>query len=134
MSRIKTFLTICSFWSLLSCGNSDEVSVKYATLKEAQIDVDRGWIPPVLPPSTYSIEDSHNLDVNVGEGAFKFNPTEYSSFITKLTVTNQISLKGEAELRKRGFKFFTYSEKETIWPFALHPDAGVGKYRMELKR
>src|SRR5687767_1671127 len=64
----------------------DGVVTRYATLHEARVAraFERGWLPPLLPDSARDIRESNDLDVNVGNGAFAFDPGELESYLKRL--------------------------------------------------
>lgn len=68
----------CLFVLLTGC--SDVVASRHATLADARSDIERGWIPPVLPASTVRIRESHDLDTNVGHGTFAFGAADSEPF------------------------------------------------------
>ena len=133
--RILVLIALATF--LAGCG--DEISRKYSTLADARVDVEKGWIPPILPPSTYSIRDTHDLDLNLGEGSFLFDPKEFEVLMNGLSATPNFSsrfLPKDAErkaLEKAGFSFRQHFANDTIWLVAATRD-GHGRYWMELKR
>lgn len=66
-------------------GCSDTVTSSHATLAAAKPDINRGWIPSVLPQSSVQIRESHDLDLNVGQGTFAFGASDAEEFRAALT-------------------------------------------------
>jgi hypothetical protein len=56
----------------------------HANLADAQSDIARGWIPDSLPPSTAQIHEAHDLDTNLGQGAFTFDSVDAPAFRDRL--------------------------------------------------
>jgi hypothetical protein len=79
-----------------SCRNLDVVTASYATLAEAERAgaVDRGWMPPGLPPGAYDIREAHDLDSNRRWALFSF-PASQSAALRGLLETSEASLSGQ---------------------------------------
>src|SRR5438874_9525195 len=77
--RVSSLLAAAVTLFLSSC---DEVTSRYATPEDARADglFDRGWLPDILPVSTYNIRVTADLDVNRSEGEFSFDPEDFPSF------------------------------------------------------
>ena len=124
---------ICAL-GLIGCLYSDEISRSYATLADAREDIEKGWIPPCLPPSTHHISDSHNLDTNIGEGSFRFTPGDLASF-QACTPANDADLAGGypdsregQSLKAAGYQFLKIPE----FTLAIHP-SGKGRYWLKVE-
>jgi hypothetical protein len=78
-------LLSCYFTALLLIP-SNIVASHYPTLATARADrlFERGWLPDILPPSTYGIRTANDLDLNTSEGEFSFDHSEYVSFAKQL--------------------------------------------------
>lgn len=65
---------------------TDVVENRYSSLAEARIDhlFDRGWLPDILPASAYDIRTNNNLDLNLSEGQFSFEPLEAAAFMSRV--------------------------------------------------
>jgi hypothetical protein len=68
------------------CGCSDVVIKEYPTRADAITDqlFERGWLPSIIPPSSYEIRVESNLDLNVGEGHFSFDLKDRIGFLSAL--------------------------------------------------
>ena len=94
----------------------------------------KGGCPAASPPSTHSISDSHDLDLNIGEGSFKFAPEDFASFrthapVTDLDLASRHPVSREwPVLKKAGYHFLTIPE----FVVAVHP-SGKGHYWFNLK-
>lgn len=122
--------------SLIGC--SDTVTTTFTDFHQAQNAgaFDRGWLPPILPPSAKNITEKNNLDLNVGEGFFTFLPEDINTFITKgaeAIKINPTSGSPQQKYQKDGFRFLTFSKDSTSWLIALHQD-GRGAYWVETKK
>lgn len=109
----------------------DEVSRSYATLADAREDIEKGWIPDCLPPSTHHLSDSHDLDTNRGEGTFEFAPVDFAMFqvVTPLTDADLTDKKDWRGLKEAGYHFVTSGE----FILAVNP-SGQGRYWFSLNR
>jgi hypothetical protein len=68
------------------CGcNLDVAERHYESLATAKGDT---WLPEsALPPSTRSIDEQNNLDLNVSSGEFRFAPSDAAAFFNRLSPT-----------------------------------------------
>jgi hypothetical protein len=57
--------------TLASCG--DNRSASFKTLQEAEASglIEKGWIPPEVPPDATDIRVRWNLDTNVSKGSYR---------------------------------------------------------------
>jgi hypothetical protein len=119
-------------------GCSDTVTTTFVDYHQAQIQgaFDRGWLPPILPPSTKNITESNNLDLNIGEGFFTFSPEEIATFTVKgaqAIKINPASGSPQHKYQKEGCQFLTFSKDSTSWLIAIH-QSGKGAYWVETKK
>ena len=68
----------------LLVGCSDVIESSHATLAAAKQDIERGWIPSILPASTVEIREWHDLDTNIGHGSFGFGEEGTEKFKSAL--------------------------------------------------
>jgi len=56
----------------------ESVSSSYATRAEAEADAvfESGWLPCIVPASVKAIEMSNDLNLNISNGDFRFDPQE----------------------------------------------------------
>ena len=134
---ILVFLTVlalpASLWFGVSmCYNYfEQMTESYSTLAEAQDAIERGWIPPILPPSTTKIHDTHNLDSNIGNGSFQIDPREITyleahgakPYPTDLVAADP----AKSRLLSQGFRFLLYSNEMSGWILAVH-ESGQGYF------
>jgi hypothetical protein len=119
-------------------GCSDTVTTTFTDIQQAQTEgaFDRGWLPPILPPSTKDIWEKNNLDLNIGEGAFTFSPEEIKVFTqsgAEAININPASGSPQAKYQKEGFRFLSFSNDSTSWLIAVHPE-GRGAYWVGQKK
>ena len=100
-------------------GCNEDVRSNHPTLIDAKSDIEKGWIPPVLPASTVKINESHDLDLNTGHGTFSFGQADAEQFKKSLTtIGDSESLSGieidRKRLKQEGFDL--YNMKVSIWP------------------
>lgn len=57
-----------------ACRDADVVTASYATLAEARQAgaIDRGWVPPLVPPGAHDLREAHDLDASRRWGLFSF--------------------------------------------------------------
>jgi hypothetical protein len=131
-------LGLASLLGIVSCGDLDVVSRHYATLEDAQEDIEKGWIPATLPKSAYDIHDSHDLDLNVGECTFKFDKEllwVYMNGLFQHIPENARGLPDDEELarlEREGYLMKGYSSGDTFYLVGLHRE-GKGRYWMALQ-
>lgn len=96
-------------------GCSDVVVSNHATLAEAKSDIERGWIPPVLPVSTVQIRESHDLDANTGHGIFAFGAEDVAQFRSALTSLpsgeqiRRVHIPRE-QMEREGYSFYRHGD------------------------
>jgi hypothetical protein len=123
---------------LLSCamvGCDDIVTNRFADFQQAQRAgaFERGWLPPILPPSTTDIVEKNDLDLNLGEGSFSFSPADWDYFIANGAKAVKVGAESGSSRRQKqaeGFEFLTYARESTSWLIAVHPE-GRGAYWVE---
>ena len=78
-----TRIVIFVFAAFLVCGCGDTVTSRYETRADAEADklFQRGWLPSIIPKSSYDITTKNDLDINVSEGQFSFAPNHAEEFI-----------------------------------------------------
>ena len=126
---------------LLSACMLDTVTSRYANLEEARADrlFERGWLPDVLPPSTTQIRTSNELDLNLSEGEFSFNPGERELLFTKLSAgappDSRLADWDEivSEFAGRGYSAWTYRDEGSTWAFFCQESKGYCEYHMWLR-
>lgn len=117
---------------------SDTVTSQYATLADARANriFERGWLPDVLPGSSYNIITSNNLDLDTSTGEFSFDPSDGQELRSRL--------KPGAPLRSRfagwpgitsnykrdGFSAFSYQQEQCTWSFFCRLERGECIYFM----
>lgn len=55
-----------------ACGDLEVVTNTYATAMEARPAVERGWIPPILPPGAHDLREAHDNAGTRRWGLFSF--------------------------------------------------------------
>jgi hypothetical protein len=92
-SRLATLIfTACT---LTACGNADVITNTYATAAEARQAgaIDRGWMPPFIPPGAHDLREAHDVDTNRRWGLFNF--VESDDAIVRAAVNSEeVSLDG----------------------------------------
>jgi hypothetical protein len=132
--------SIFAIWVILAlCGcDPDTVSTRYATLDAAKADqlFQRGWLPDLLPTSSTKIRTNNNLDHNISEGAFSFDPAEANSFFARLAKGAPAASPlrdWEKTLRSyssRGRSSWSFSDAGSTWAFFCDAPKGYCDYLM----
>ena len=80
-------LTIAVTWQgSIFFRKPDTVEHHYPTITDAHSDrlFDKGWLPPIIPASSYNITTHNNLDLNTSVGDFSFQKEDLPLFLTSL--------------------------------------------------
>ena len=118
----------------------DSVASHYETLEEARADrlFERGWLPDVLPPSSYDITVENDLDLNTSQGEFSFSPSEFAQLRDRLSPLGTLadsgfsSVLGDVESHvAEGYPAFGYRQSEYEWVFLCMPERGHCRYRLQ---
>lgn len=99
--------------TLLSGCTNDVLSSSHASRADAADTISRGWIPSVLPDSAADINETHNLDSNVGHGTFQFGAADMHSFqaaLSPIPACQSVIAKSREELESSGFVFYTHGD------------------------
>ena len=108
-------LSLCTATALFFVGCSDVVESTHATIAAAKQNIDRGWIPAVLPASTVRIRESHDLDKNIGNGTFAFGAPDAEQFRSSLTalpsdaVMHRVKISRD-RMEREGFSFYRHGD------------------------
>jgi len=106
---IKWLITACAVIFLSGCDET--MRSEYRTVSEASSEIERGWIPSILPPSTTDIREVHDLDTNRGEGKFTFSSVDANRFKSDLTPLKENKLPPKCErLKREGYDFYSYKD------------------------
>jgi hypothetical protein len=67
-------------------GCDESVPLNYSTRAEAEAEslFARGWLPEIIPPSSRQISMRNDLDLNISNGEFSFDPSEHDVFVSQL--------------------------------------------------
>jgi hypothetical protein len=137
---MRRIVAIGIFVTLFGCS-LDTVTSRYATLEEARADrlFERGWLPEVLPPSTTRIRTENQLDLNLSEGEFSFEPSEANVLFNKLSGGAPLAsrLDGWEETvnsyTRRGYSAWSYRDEDSTWAFFCQGPKGYCEYIMWLR-
>jgi hypothetical protein len=124
--------------ALLVSGCGDTVSSRYETRADAEADrlFQRGWLPNIIPQSSYDITTKNDLDINVSEGEFTFSPDHAKDFIDHLRRMEASEVSGTDSVRfiDRGYWPHAYRDEDSWWTFFVNSKKGHCEYRMKLSR
>jgi hypothetical protein len=134
----RGLVTVC----LLVLGCTEHVTERYPTRSAAEADglFKRGWLPEIIPTSSRQIVVSSDLDTNVSQGEFYFDPREFESFVAKLSIFRDGDRGSTPVVRKltrhraSGYTLYSYVDSGSIWIFAIHRQRGHVYYVMEPNR
>lgn len=123
---------------LLLAGCSEVVTSHYKTYSEAAKDqlFGRGWLPDLVPSSSFNITTANTVDRNTSEGEFSFPLAETESFISRLRpYSGRTAPYGDFErvVKKRktqGYTPYEFEEKLSVWVFFVHREKGHAYYSM----
>lgn len=106
-------------------GCSDIVRTEYKTLDDAkQTDAfSRGWLPPMLPDGTTNIVEINNVDLNAGNGSFRFPDDSIPMYLEHLGVQY-----GAAVTKREAAITITMTVATTSWKLELDIKEGKGTY------
>lgn len=122
----------------LSIVPVNEVEIRYPTLLAARADkqLDQGWLPAILPPSTTDIRIINNLDLNTSSGDFDFHPAEYRLIVARTGPYRPIAApynhaaKTVENMREDDNEVRMLEDEESLWVFFCRGAAGHCNYMM----
>jgi hypothetical protein len=132
LRHLATLVCVCS--AVLLTGCIENMASRHATIADAKADIERGWIPSVLPDSTVKIREEHDLDTNTGHGTFEFGAKgeiEFKAVLTPLPVGERVRLPGvpREKMEHDGYHFYRHGEfnlaidwKRRMGEFWLSPE------------
>ena len=128
-------LSLIALFALIAACTNDVIGSSHASLASAAPDIERGWIPPILPVSAVDIRETHNIDTNVGHGTFSFGPAGAAQFKTALSPlpAGQALLRPNVprqEFERQGYAFYRYS----YFDIAVDWQAGRGQFWLVYSR
>ncbi|KAF0187550.1 MAG: hypothetical protein FD168_2552 [Desulfobulbaceae bacterium] len=126
------------FAMLFLGGCSDTVTNHYATRAIAEADnlFERGWLPSLIPASAKDITTSNDLDINISEGEFRYDPKETTEFLKHLKPYSGQKPKLDrwqtyiAKQKNEGYDAFEYTAGKTVWVFLVSTGTGHVRYVM----
>jgi hypothetical protein len=108
LTVILRTLAFSAAFLLVGCG--DVVHSEHSDAAAAQDFMARGWTPECLPTGAYNIKESHDLDLDVGNGSFRFSEADVATLQKNITpyAQNQIlrARVSREEFERRGFSFY----------------------------
>jgi hypothetical protein len=115
-------VAILAVGSALLAGCDDSVSLSYTTRAAAEADSPfaRGWLPEIVPASSKEITMTNDLDLNISNGAFQFDASDYDAFVAHLARIPKSD--------KDGLAAYSYED----WTFWISPDKSRCKFHMRL--
>ena len=112
---------------VLGVGCSDEVTTHFKSLADAKLQraFERGWLPPLLPPSSVNIIEKNDLDRNTGIGSFEYDISEREKYF------GQLKSIGAAVEPDGSPQILVLVQSGARWEIELPARSGAGKYRVE---
>lgn len=121
---------------LFLCGCSETVTSQYEARADAEADklFERGWLPSIIPQSSFKITTKNNLDINTSEGNFAFSPDDGKEFISHLRRMDATEVSGanSVQLMERGYWPYAYRNENASWTFFINSESGHCEYQMGL--
>jgi hypothetical protein len=116
---------------------SDTFVENYDTLQAARDDriLERGWLPDVLPASTYSLRVSGDVDVNTTEGEFSVRRMDIDSFTARLLPVSlandapEVAVARIAKLQQQGYIAREYADNQYRWVFICSKESEPCEYQ-----
>ena len=104
-------ILILSFFNHISAVVSDH----YLTYNSAKEDnfFERGWLPDILPESTFMIIVNNDVSSNTSHGVFYINNKDMNEFVDNLQITED----------KNKYKYI--SEYNSVWYFNINDNGKV---------
>ena len=111
-------------------------SDSYDTIDDARNNhvFEKGWLPDLLPNSTYDLKLVTAVDVSAGRGKFSFDPKEYRDFSAKLSEYDGGMSKIDNDnksirmLLNEGYEARAYSSGATNWLFLCEQREAVCEF------
>lgn len=112
--------------AVLITGCDDSASLSYSTRAEAEAESEspfaRGWLPEIIPASSFNISMRNDLDLNISEGEFSFLRSDYDAFVAKLERVSSPD--------KGGASAYVYED----WTFWINDQKNYCRFHMRLTR
>ncbi|MDA0765219.1 MAG: hypothetical protein O3A92_00130 [Verrucomicrobia bacterium] len=110
--------------AFIVAGCDDTVKSAYPTKSDASKDdlFKRGWLPEIIPDSSRDLVVENDLDLDISDGSFAFDSTDYEAFIGQMT---RVPGKDEG-----GTEAYQFEE----WFFWIDDSRERCRYRFELTR
>jgi len=111
----------------LKFSSIDSVVSQYGSYKDAEENSVflRGWLPQIIPKSSFNIYVENNLDLNSSIGEFSFNPSEVRLFLKQLVFHKNVGSK---------YKIYTYTSEHSVWEFKIDTQLGHVEYILKPKQ
>ena len=111
---------------------------QYQTPADAKADrlFERGWLPDVLPPSSFDIHTINNLDASTSTGSFRFQPSEAALLFGKLVAGAPADAPISdwpdmlVNYEQRGFTAWSHRDDDGHWVFFCIASNGECEYTM----
>jgi hypothetical protein len=141
--RIASKIGLISVLALLALGwavftllaQQDRITTTYGTRAEAEADrlFDRGWLPSFIPRSATNILVSNDLDTNISEGSFTFDPADSKAFTASLSFVDRMSAVASHPLGRIDSSVtpYTFSAGDGQWTFFVSAELGRCDYVLE---
>ncbi|GHC64651.1 hypothetical protein [Roseibacillus persicicus] len=116
LSLVLLAISLMGWLLFLTFRNFHAVIDHYSTREEAQVDrlFERGWLPEILPDSTFDMVIQNDLDRNTSTGSFSLKKKDLPAFLAHLRETSQ----------PRTYQY-------QVWTFTLTPGGEKIFYRMQ---
>ncbi|WP_411845289.1 hypothetical protein AAFN60_16125 [Roseibacillus persicicus] len=91
LSLVLLAISLMGWLLFLTFRNSHPVIDHYSTREETQVDrlFERGWLPEIIPDSTFDQVIQNDLDRNTSTGSFFLEKKDLPAFLANLRETSQ---------------------------------------------
>lgn len=135
MRSLASKIALFSLTALALSGCVDK-SDDYETIDDARKShvFEKGWLPDLLPASTYDLKVITTVEVSAGRGKFSFDPQDYRAFSAKLSTHDGIMSKVDGDnksikrLLNEGYEARAYSSGATNWLFLCEQRKAVCEF------
>lgn len=95
---------------------------------------EKGWLPDMLPASTYDLKVITTVEDSTGRGRFRFDSKDYRAFSSNLSPYNSVMSKDDRDnksieqLLAKGYEAHTYSSSRGDWVFLCNPREAICEF------
>jgi hypothetical protein len=84
MSAVKPLVFILLLFLIIACSETQDAFYKNIDEAIKHSAIEKGWIPNILPRSSYEIYERHDIDTNTVWLKFKFDKMDINELIAQI--------------------------------------------------